>query len=287
VFAFALSIKTRPQPRSVLHWRSRLTSAIQIHQIPRKVLHAGDVDDGVKFVLNFASHLLWGFTNPHWALLSIVFWSLSALFTIALFAFGFLLFCTKIFAVSKIRDAWFSEWTVDFTPTKHEDDVGGLANGHYQFAFFSEVILESIPQLIIQVVNQSKTSFTVEGIISAVFTSVTIYLHLYKFVYYVLILRMPLSQVPLVSEKFRGDQVSGGGATGAVDTDGGGGGGGKSTTNKTIVGGGAWSLAAVLGAGNSNLVVAGGQSNDVEMAELKSRVSNLEERVALLEVEPK
>jgi len=75
--------------------------------------------------------------------------------------------------------------------------VRGLVKGQYQFAFFSEVVFESVPQIIIQIINQSATSFTPEGIVSLIFTLICIYLHLYKFIYYVVIKRVPLSEVPM------------------------------------------------------------------------------------------
>jgi hypothetical protein len=102
----------------------------------------------VKFVLLCASHILWALTNPHWTILYVAFWISTAVYFVLLFVTGFVVFCTKMLSISAMRDAWISEWNVDFTPThpdaENGEDDSGLANGHYQFAFFSEVGLHRL-----------------------------------------------------------------------------------------------------------------------------------------------
>ena len=263
IFAFAWTL-VPPRPRAVTHVRSRLMRLVESREIKRRKLHDGELDDGVKFILLFASHLLWAVTNPHWALLWIVFWTSAATYSLALFVVGFVFFCTKMLSISAVRRAWFAEWSGEVTVDEDDADSHGLANGHYQFAFFSELVLESIPQLIIQLLNQSQTSFTPEGIVSAVFSASTIYLHLYKYVYFVVVKRLPLREVPFEGSPLGDEQKSA-----------------KPATKERADGSKRAGLLAFGAARRTSPEL------DVEFAEFKSRVVSLEERVSLLEAAPK
>jgi hypothetical protein len=141
---------------------------------------------------------------------------------------------------------------------------------------YTEVMFESIPQLAIQLTNQAMTSFTPEGIISAVFSAITIYLHLYKFVYFVIIKRMPLIEVPMggsgpAAAKKHALPTTAPESAAAADN-----------KSKLTTGGG-WVIGASL---TSSSAATATSTEDVELAHLQSRVVNLEERVSLLEATP-
>jgi hypothetical protein len=110
--------------------------------------------------------------------------------------FGALLFQTKLLAINKVYDMWFGIWTggITFNQKKNIEVDSELLNE----SFFSQLISETIPQLILQNMNVVATGggYSTINILSIFFSCFTALSGLYTFGYHKVLINNSMSSTP-------------------------------------------------------------------------------------------
>ncbi len=148
---------------------------------PKALQFPGDYSNLAQIILYLILHLPW-----------II---LHAPIFVPMYIFGCFLFMTKLFSIGKIHDIWMYAWTGSNDFASPEDIDTKLYNETY----FSGVLMESIPQFILQVINSVYTKqMNAITVVSISFSAMMIINSVYRFVYFVLHSKTPLRDIPIL-----------------------------------------------------------------------------------------
>lgn len=141
-----------------------------------------------------------------WVLSWACFISVIAVLRLILFGVGFLLYATKLISFTRIPlvEIFFSLWTGEHAERpEHTAEVLGFGQDadvsvfkmeregvnifSFHFTYLTELLFESIAQLVIQILVASYGGWNVQTIVSVVFTSLLILLHGARYTYWLVI----------------------------------------------------------------------------------------------------
>jgi len=129
------------------------------------------------------------------SVLSVPWLILNSWFIIPWLAFGFFLQSTKVFAIGGVANMWLKVWTgSDKHQVSHVIDVVVLNE-----AIYMQIIIESIPQLVLQLANNFllKQVWTGVQIFSIVLSGLNTLNVFYKLVYYKCYQKVSLAEIPV------------------------------------------------------------------------------------------
>lgn len=116
------------------------------------------------------------------------------------FIFGGFLYATKLFTITRVSNFWYFYW---FGDNRMESDKVVIDSAEYNVLVYSEVIYESIPQFIIQVINSKYldndniVGFSATSYFSIIISSIVIANGLYRLIYFKCVKNLDILDVPL------------------------------------------------------------------------------------------
>jgi hypothetical protein len=151
--------------------------------------------DGIPHLLSFAAIWIGAFLYQGFLLFLLLSWLfLSFLFQFSWFFLGIFLHLTKLFSIGKVQSFWFYFWTGtnDFFCDR-DVDIGTLNRD-----MLAEFLLESLPQLLVQSINNQLTNkWTLIGWISAGLSMFVALNGTYRMLYWMLWMKVPIDQVQM------------------------------------------------------------------------------------------
>ena len=113
--------------------------------------------------------------------------------SLPLFLAGHVLYCCKVFPISRVSNLWLRIYT---RSTRHTSSVV-IIIPLLQQSIFEEMLTESVPQMIIQIVNNSYTNvWTPLSYFSTIMSGVMILNGLWRLVYYRIYLKIAIHAIP-------------------------------------------------------------------------------------------
>jgi hypothetical protein len=110
-----------------------------------------------------------------------------------LFLVGHVLYCCKVFPISRVSNLWLRLYT---RSTKHTNNVV-IIIPLLQESIFEEMLTESVPQMVIQIVNNSLTHvWTPLSYFSTAMSSIMICNGIWRLVYFRLYLKIAIDAIP-------------------------------------------------------------------------------------------
>jgi len=110
-----------------------------------------------------------------------------------LFLVGHVLYCCKVFPISRVSNLWLRLYT---RSTKHTNSVV-IIIPLLQESIFEEMLTESVPQMVIQIINNTFTNvWTPLSYFSTAMSSVMILNGIWRLVYYRLYLKIAINDIP-------------------------------------------------------------------------------------------
>ena len=114
---------------------------------------------------------------------------------------GFYLYQCKLLQHDSVIDVWCPLLYQDYCANKEKASIEGIHIGMFNRAVISEVFLESIPQLIVQTINNVLTDqFSIISLFSVISASVMILSTIYRYAYYWIWHCIPLNEIPIMSK---------------------------------------------------------------------------------------
>jgi len=150
-----------------------------------KALQLADYDNIPKLIYGFMVHL------PFYIL------NLPTIFP--LFLAGHFLYCAKLIPLSNVSNVWLRF----YTGRRDHDSRSSIIVNLLQESIFEEIVTESLPQLIIQAVNQTlNKEWTTLGFASMFMSSAMALNGVYRFLYFFLMKKIPIKDVPSGLEEY-------------------------------------------------------------------------------------
>jgi hypothetical protein len=113
--------------------------------------------------------------------------------SLPLFVLGHVLYCCKVFPISRVSNVWLRLYT---RSTKHTSSVVILVP-LLQQSIFEEMITESLPQMFIQIINNSFTNiWSPLSYFSTAMSGIMILNGMWRLVYYRLYLKIAIDAIP-------------------------------------------------------------------------------------------
>jgi hypothetical protein len=114
-------------------------------------------------------------------------------FSLPLFLVGHVLYCCKVFPISRVSNLWLRLYT---RSTKHTSSVV-IIIPLLQESIFEEMLTESVPQMVIQIVNNTLTNvWSPLSYFSTAMSGVMILNGIWRLVYYRLYLKIKINAIP-------------------------------------------------------------------------------------------
>ena len=116
------------------------------------------------------------------------------------FILGGFLYATKLFTITRVSNFWYFYW---FGDNRMESDKVVIDSAEYNLLVYSEVIYESIPQFIIQVINSKYldndniVGFSATSYFSIIISSIVIANGLYRLIYLKCVKNLDILNIPL------------------------------------------------------------------------------------------
>jgi len=102
-----------------------------------------------------------------------------------------LLYATKLFTSVPFARRWFQVWNPEIV-----EGWSAVVVNHYHQSVLTELILETLPQITIQIYNNGSDWSTI-AILSSTFSVFFIMNHIWKYAYFFFVERVPLKEVPV------------------------------------------------------------------------------------------
>jgi hypothetical protein len=151
--------------------------------------------DGIPHLLSFAAIWIGALLYESFLLLILLVWFLVSLFfQLCWFFLGIFLHLTKLFSIGRVQSFWFYFWTGtnDFFCDR-DVDIGTLNRD-----MLAEFLLESLPQLLVQSLNNQLThKWTLIGWISAALSMFVALNGTYRMLYWMFWMKVPIDQVQM------------------------------------------------------------------------------------------
>jgi len=144
-----------------------------------KFLQLTEYDNILKLMYGFLIHL--------------PFYILNLPTILPLFLAGHFLYCAKLMPLSNVSNVWL-RW---YTGRRDHDSRSSIIVHLLQESIFEEILTESLPQLAIQAVNQTlNNEWTNLGLVSIIMSSLMALNGVYRFLYFYLMKKIPIKDVP-------------------------------------------------------------------------------------------
>lgn len=179
------------------HWSLRGAPDDKFQMLPclRRIEHAHA--EFVFFLMNLVYNVLWWLVwlahNAACLLFGLVVFPCAYLL---LGVLGLVLYATKLLALPRVGGPWLSLWRYGRLEPEGVN-VDGVVLHVFNQMLLAELLLESVPQLAVQLLN-NVGAWSLLAVMSVVLTALVILSHVWKFGYYKLVLGSDLLDVPMV-----------------------------------------------------------------------------------------